>query len=247
MEFKIEPLKLTKKILKQLSLYMSKFFDLEDLVTLCEQVVSVDFIKTRSIDEDQMVLYKITRGTKTMTITDNLDLDHFPFRRWIEIEFDNTLSYSHQIFYYEYTSHLYYYITNALAFAYNIKMYGGPDAVNDYDIYKRLVLGNYSKLLYIFINKLNNPEQAYDDIMGFAHTFIYDIQVRLGSNIRFFKVIPFEEIIIEAISLTDECLKFQISNKTDRICIYINRNIIGVSNLNMAIEQSYHIYIKNKG
>ena len=65
---------------------------------------------------------------------------------------------------------------------------------------------------------------------------------------KYFKILALDDnIIVECISISDLALKFQISNNLEKICIYINRNIIGITNLIMAIERAYiHYKSKNK-
>ena len=91
MKFKIEPLELSRKILKELALYISRFFDVNEISSICENIISVDFIRRRPIDKDNVCLYTNIVGTKSIIVYDNLDLDHFPFRRWVEIVFDNNM------------------------------------------------------------------------------------------------------------------------------------------------------------
>ena len=248
MEFKIEPLELTNSVLKSLILYMSKFFDLEDLEMLVSKVVSVDFIKRRPVDNSRVVLYKAYSKTKTMTIWDNLDLDHFPSRRWIEIEFNDSGSYKHQVFFYRYTNYLYHYITSAFAFAYNIKKYCDNIMNEDYETYKLLVLNRYSNLLYIFISKLNNAESIYKDLLNLVHSFEFDKKIMNHHYTSYFKSLQLQDgISIECVSITYDALKFQISTNSDRMCLYVNRNIIGMNNLVIALENSYLEFAKNKG
>lgn len=247
-EFKIEPLQITKKVLKELALYISRFFELDELESMCERIVSIDFIKRRPIDQDSVVLYKDSIVSKHITVTDHLDLDHFPYKRWIEIEFKNSMTADYQIFYYSYNKKLYHYLTNAFCFGYNIRRYGSFIYLQNYDLYKNVVLDSYSKVLYIFINNINSKEELYQSLLTLVHSFLSDKKLRNPSVYKYFKVLRLEDdVVVECIALTDETLKFQISNNTDRVNIYINRNIIGINNIILAIERSYTIYIKNKG
>ena len=250
MKFKIEPLELSRKILKELALYISRFFDVHEISSICENIISVDFIRRRPIDKDNVCLYSNIVGAKSITVYDNLDLDHFPFRRWVEIVFDNSISIEHRIFYYNYNKKLYSYLTSAFAFAYNIKEYGGKIFLNSYDLYKHIILDDYSLRLYMFINKINpkNKEKLYNDLLTLAHSFEYDRNLMSPFYNKYFKILTLEDnITIECISISDLALKFQISNHLEKICIYINRNIIGITNLIMAIERAYiHYKTKNK-
>ena len=68
-EFKIEPLQITKKVLKELALYISRFFELDELESIADHTTDV-FIGTRNEYNQQVVNNKLFNGM-VVTVTDD--------------------------------------------------------------------------------------------------------------------------------------------------------------------------------